>query len=81
MFQSEVGEVISSAPTQKLFVGGVKDGMTEEDMREIFGEQGEIAKVHMVTDKATGKLKAYCFIEFNDPDTTDKCVCKYQKKR
>ena len=75
-FQSEVGEQISSQATKKLFVGGVRDGMSEEDMQEIFGEQGEVERVSMVRDKATGKLKAYCFIQFADEDTTDKCVCK-----
>ena len=50
--------------------------MSEEDMQEIFGEQGEVERVSMVRDKATGKLKAYCFIQFADEDTTDKCVCK-----
>ena len=51
--------------------------MSEQDMQEIFGEQGEVEKVSMVRDKATGKLKAYCFITFVDEDTTDKCVCMY----
>ena len=63
-----------------MFIGGMKDGTSEDDIREVFEEYGKIAKVEMVTDKATGKQKSFCFVEFEDYDPVDKCVCKYSIK-
>lgn len=54
----------------------MKDGDTEEDVRNLFSNEGIVEKVEMVTDKQTGKLKPFCFITFEDTDVTDKCVCK-----
>lgn len=75
-FQQADGTSESSESTKKLFVGGVKEGDTEEDVRNLFSNEGIVEKVEMVTDKQTGKLKPFCFITFEDTDVTDKCVCK-----
>lgn len=61
---------------KKMFIGAMKEGTTEEMIRELFSEFGEVAKVEMVMDKATGKPKSFCFVEFEDYDAVDKCVCK-----
>ena len=70
------GQAESSVSTKKMFVGGVKDGMTEDDIRNLFSQEGAVEQVNMVTDKATGKLKPFCFVTFEETDITDKCVCK-----
>ncbi|XP_052224238.1 heterogeneous nuclear ribonucleoprotein A1-like [Dreissena polymorpha] len=72
------GTTESSKATKKLFVGGVKDGDTEDDYMNLFSQEGEVEKVNMVTDKDTGKQKPFCFITFVDTDATDKCVLKYE---
>lgn len=76
MFQDD-GQAESSESTKKLFVGGIKDGDTEDDVRDVFCKEGDIEKIQMVTDKDTGKLKPFCFVTFEDTDVTDKCVCKF----
>jgi len=60
-----------------MFVGGMKDGTTEEDIREVFKDYGVIEEVNVVTDKATGKMKGFAFVKFSDHDSVDKAVCKY----
>lgn len=75
MFQDD-GQAESSESTKKLFVGGIKDGDTEDDVRDVFCKEGDIEKIQMVTDKNTGKQKPFCFVTFEDTDVTDKCVCK-----
>ncbi|XP_052255330.1 heterogeneous nuclear ribonucleoprotein A3 homolog 1-like isoform X3 [Dreissena polymorpha] len=72
------GTTESSKATKKLFVGGVKDGDTEDDYMNLFSQEGEVEKVNMVTDKDTGKQKPFCFITFVDTDATDKCVLKHE---
>ena len=70
------GQSESSESTKKLFVGGVKESDSEDDMRNLFSDEGVVEKVEMVSDKQTGKQKPFCFITFEDTDCTDKCVCK-----
>ena len=50
--------------------------MTEDLFKEVFGEHGNVTKIHIVTDKATGKGKGFAFVEFDDNDPVDKCNCK-----
>jgi len=58
----------------KLFVGGIKEEIEEEDMREFFSEFGTITDLVRMKDKDTGKKKGFGFVEFNDYDPVDKLV-------
>lgn len=66
----------AQATVQKLFIGGLKEGTTEEDVRAVFEEYGSIEEVDMIKDKATGKMKGFGFIKFTDYDSVDKLVLK-----
>lgn len=59
-----------------MFVGGVKEDTTEDMVREVFGEFGEIEAVDIIMDKTTGKPRGFLFVTFADYDHVDKCVCK-----
>ncbi|CAG5131834.1 unnamed protein product [Candidula unifasciata] len=59
---------------KKMFVGGLKDDTTEEQMRDVFGQFGEIDSVDIVTDKATGKVRGFAFVTYKDYDSVDKAV-------
>lgn len=56
----------------------MKDGTDEQDLRDVFEQYGSIKEVNVPVDKATGKLKGFAFIEFEDYDPVDKCVCEYK---
>lgn len=60
-----------------MFVGGLKDDTTEDMVRDVFSEFGDIKEVELINDKATGKSKGFCFVTFEDYDSVDKCVCKF----
>ena len=60
-----------------MFVGGMKDDTTDEQIKEVFAEYGTIEKIDVVKDKATGKVRGFAFIEFDDYDAVDKAVCTY----
>lgn len=59
-----------------MFVSRIKE-QAEEDLREYFGQYGNILSVQIVTDKETGQRKGFGFIEFDDSDSVDKAVCTY----
>lgn len=67
-------ELLSGNPVQKMFVGGLSEDTTEENLREAFQEYGDITSVELIKDKNTGKLKKFCFLSFEDTDSVDVCV-------
>lgn len=61
---------------KKMFVGGMKDDTTEEQIRDAFSQYGEIENIEMIKDKGTDKYKGFCFVTFQDYDPVDKLVLK-----
>jgi len=63
-----------SQTVTKVFVGGIKDDIEEEDMKEYFSTFGAITDIVRMKDKETGKKKGFGFVEFSDYDPVDKLV-------
>ena len=47
----------------KLFVANIERGVSESELKGIFSTCGEVKSVKLVTDRATGALKGFGFIE------------------
>lgn len=65
----------------KIFIGGLKDQITDQDLRTYFSQFGPIEKIETFMNKETGKRKGFAFISFGDYDAVDKCCCKYDLMR
>ncbi|WP_321287551.1 RNA-binding protein [uncultured Sunxiuqinia sp.] len=57
-----------------IFVGNLNYAITEDDMREIFEEYGELSSVKLITDKFTGRSKGFGFVEMPDADEAKKAI-------
>ncbi|WP_163718345.1 RNA recognition motif domain-containing protein [Mangrovibacterium lignilyticum] len=57
-----------------IFVGNLNYTITEDDLREIFEEYGELSSVKLISDKFTGKSKGFGFVEMADADEAKKAI-------
>ncbi len=51
---------------KKLFVGNLPFSATEDQLRDMFGQYGEIVDVKLISDRMTGRSKGFAFVEFAD---------------
>ena len=47
----------------QIYVGNLPYDFTEDELREMFDQFGEVASVKLVTDKVSGRSKGFGFIE------------------
>lgn len=72
--REEAGKPGAETSTKKLFVGGLKEGMNEEHLKEYFGKYGKIEDCIVMKDKESGKPRGFGFVSFDDYDPIDKIV-------
>jgi len=66
---------VSDSP-YKIFIGGLSDQLTDENVLEILKSFGPLRAFNLVKDKATGISRGYAFCEYVDPNVTD-TVCQH----
>ncbi len=52
----------------KLYIGNMPFSMSEEDLRALFSQHGEVQSVNVIMDRNTGRPRGFGFIEMNDAD-------------
>ena len=56
----------------KIYVGNLSFETTETEIRELFGQYGEVEEVNLITDRETGRPRGFGFIEIrNDQSARD----------
>jgi RNA recognition motif-containing protein len=48
---------------QKLYVGNLPFSATEDQIRELFGQHGQVTSVQVITDRETGRPRGFAFVE------------------
>lgn len=50
--------------TKKLFVGSLSWGVSWQELKEAFGQHGEVVYAKVISDRETGRSKGFGFVEF-----------------
>jgi RNA recognition motif-containing protein len=48
---------------KRIYVGNLPFSATENDLKELFSEYGEVSSVNLVVDRQTNRSKGFAFVE------------------
>lgn len=57
-----------------IFIGNLNYNLTEDDIRDIFEEYGELNSVKVISDKFTGRSKGFGFVEMSNDEEAKKAI-------
>ena len=49
-----------------IYCGNIAYTTTEDDLRDLFSQHGEVSAVRVITDRDTGRSKGFGFVEMVD---------------
>ena len=58
---------------KNIYVGNLDFGATEESIHSLFAPYGTVEKVHLATDRETGRSRGFAFVEMAEGDA-DKAI-------
>ena len=62
---------------KKLYVGNLPYSVTEHELRELFGQAGEVTDAAVIMDRETGRSKGFGFVEMNTPEEATKAITQF----
>lgn len=57
-----------------IYVGNLPYGTTDEDIKSLFNEFGEVSSVNIIKDRMTGNSKGFGFVEMENDDEGQKAI-------
>lgn len=59
---------------KRLYVGNLPFSASEQDVRAAFEAHGAVDSVHLVTDRDTGQMRGFGFVEFTDSSAAQSAI-------
>lgn len=63
-----------------MYVGNIPYSATEQDLRDLFSEYGEIESLKIIKDQFTERSRGFCFIEMVDENDAKKAIATLNGK-
>lgn len=57
-----------------IYVGNLSYQATEADLKAVFAEYGEVKRVVLPTDRETGRLRGFAFVDMIEDAQEDKAI-------
>lgn len=61
----------------KLYVGNMSYNTTEEDLRGLFAQAGNVTSVALIKDRTTGMSKGFAFVEMDSQASAQKAITMF----
>ncbi len=65
---------MNQSSNKKLYVGSLPYSTTEDELRDLFGQFGEVSSVRIISDKFTGQSKGFGFVEMVSDEDAQKAI-------
>jgi RNA recognition motif-containing protein len=59
---------------KRIYVGNLPFSATEEEMKTLFGEYGEVSNVDIIVDRQTGRSRGFGFVEMAEDGAADSAI-------
>src|SRR4030067_2277533 len=60
--------------SQKLYVGNLPFGASEETLKNLFAEAGTVESVKIITDTYSGRSRGFGFVEMSSKEEGEKAI-------
>lgn len=57
-----------------IYVGNLPYEVTSEDLMEVFAEYGKVSRVHIPTDRETGRMRGFAFVEMENDNQEESAI-------
>ncbi|MGL5807668.1 MAG: RNA recognition motif domain-containing protein [Xenococcaceae cyanobacterium] len=57
-----------------IYVGNLSYEVNPNDLNEVFAEYGAVKRVHVPTDRETGRVRGFAFVEMESEADEDKAI-------
>ena len=65
----------------KLYVGNLSYAVTEDELRELFAQAGNVTSVAVIKDRDTGQSKGFAFVEFSTQADAQKAISRFNGQK
>jgi RNA recognition motif-containing protein len=57
-----------------IYIGNLSYKATEEDLKSVFEDYGAVKRVVLPTDRETGRMRGFAFVEMTEDASEDKAI-------
>lgn len=57
-----------------IYVGNLSYEVSEQELNEVFAEHGSVRRVHLPTDRDTGRMRGFAFVEMETLPQEDAAI-------
>jgi RNA recognition motif-containing protein len=61
---------------KKLYVGNLSYNTTEDDLKQLFSQYGDVESVKLITDRETGRPKGFGFVAMGSEEGAQKAIAE-----
>jgi RNA recognition motif-containing protein len=62
---------------KNLYVGNLPFEVTEDELRTLFSQVGEVSSVNIITDRYTGQSRGFAFVEMTTQQAADEAIKRF----
>lgn len=64
-----------------IYISNLSFQITDEDLRDLFAEYGEVSSAKVITDKFTGDSRGFGFVEMPQDEAANKAIAELDKSK